>query len=242
MTLPASLISRAHRGSMSHPGAAAGERRSVRAGASGKDRARPHPARTRAGTSGTRAARPRRIRDRTPTAPAPERRPDIEGGARRERPSRRDRDRDRDRERPQPHDRAGEPGYVPRRERLRSGEPAFGAEIFPAERNGRNARSNPLLEGEIDPRMADLADEDDPSSFPDAEPAGPPGAARPDGRRRRRRRGRRRERERPKSELSSVIVRSTSPTPNSTISPRTSSRRSPSPAAGSCRRNPGRSR
>jgi ribonuclease E len=136
--------------------------------------------------------------------PAAERRPEIEGRRTQgppEPPRDRTRDRDRDRERPQPHDRAGEPGYVPRRERLRSGEPAFGAEIFPPGAEWSEREVEPLLEGEIDPRMADLADDDDPSLFPDSDPALPPGAARPDGRRRRRRRGRRRERERPKSEL-----------------------------------------
>ena len=53
---------------------------------------------------------------------------------------------------------------------------------FPPARNGRNATSNPLLEGEARPPLADLADEDDPGSFPDAGAAGAAGAARPDGR------------------------------------------------------------
>ena len=130
--------------------------------------------------------------------PAPERRADLEG---RRAPGTPEppRDRARDRERPPPHDRAGEPGYVPRRERLRSGEPAFGAEIFPAGAEWPEREVDPLLEGETDPRMADLADEDDPGVFPDSGIAGPAGAGRPDGRRRRRRRGRRRER--PKGEL-----------------------------------------
>src|SRR5262249_10857761 len=43
------------------------------------------------------------------------------------------RGRDRDRDRPVPHSRAGEPGYVPRRERLRSGDFGFGADILPPE-------------------------------------------------------------------------------------------------------------
>ena len=133
--------------------------------------------------------------------PAPERRPDIEGRRPPGPPEPpRDRSRDRDRDRPQPHDRAGEPGYVPRRERLRSGEPAFGAEIFPPTTEWPEREVDPLLEGETDPRMAELAEEDEPGGFPDSGIAGQADAARPDGRRRRRRRGRRRER--PKGELS----------------------------------------
>jgi ribonuclease E len=128
--------------------------------------------------------------------PAAERRGDVEG---RRVPGTPEppRERGRDRERPQPHDRAGEPGYVPRRERLRSGEPpAFGADLFPPSSEWPEREVDPLLRAESDPRMAELADDDEPDSLSSE---GPGGAARPEGRRRRRRRGRRRER--PKGEL-----------------------------------------
>jgi ribonuclease E len=134
-------------------------------------------------------------------APAPERRSDME--------SRRPlgtpeppRDRDRHRERPKAHDRAGEPGYVPRRARLRSGEPGFGAELFPPGGEWPEREQEPIAEGEGDPRLADLADEDDAGLFADGGAAGAGPGARPDGRRRRRRRGRRRER--PKTDPSSA--------------------------------------
>ena len=86
------------------------------------------------------------------------------------------------------------PGYDPANRRSAPSS-------FPRQGNGPNATSNPSVEGEGDPRLADLADEDDPGLFADGGAAGPPGTARPEGRRRRRRRGRRRER--PKSEPSS---------------------------------------
>jgi ribonuclease E len=137
--------------------------------------------------------------------PAPDRRADLE--ARRipatPEPPPRERERERERERPKPHDRAGEPGYVPRRARLRSGEPAFGADLFGPGGEWPEREVEPLLEAEGDPRLADLADEDVPGSFIDQGAAGPPGTARPDGRRRRRRRGRRRERERPRTDPAS---------------------------------------
>ena len=85
---------------------------------------------------------------------------------------------------------------MPRRERLRSGEPAFGAEVFPPSSEWTEREVDPLLRAEADPRMAELADEDETDLFATG---GTAGAARPEGRRRRRRRGRRRER--PRSEL-----------------------------------------
>ena len=130
--------------------------------------------------------------------PAAERRGDVEG-RRLPGPPEPPRERGRDRERPQPHDRAGEPGYVPRRERLRSGESAFGSELFPPSSEWPEREVDPLIRAESDPRMAELADEDETDLFASAGPAGPAREARPEGRRRRRRRGRRRER--PKSEL-----------------------------------------
>jgi ribonuclease E len=100
----------------------------------------------------------------------------------------------RDRDRMPPHGRAGEPGYVPRRERLRSGDSAFGADIFPSGAEWTESGVEPGPEREIDPRAAELHEDDD-SGFP-AEP-GVSDAARSDPRRRRgRRRGRRRERPR----------------------------------------------
>ena len=165
-------------------------------GRTARDYAQPGPGR---GTSRTRFARSGRLRSRTATptggrAPERSRRSPCSGTARATA------QRGRDRERPQPHDRAGEPGYVPRRERLRSGEPpAFGGDLFPPSTEWPEREVDPLLRAESDPRMAELADEDEPDLFSSAGPAGSAGAARPEGRRRRRRRGRRRER--PKSEL-----------------------------------------
>jgi ribonuclease E len=101
----------------------------------------------------------------------------------------------RDRERSRPHDRAGEPGYVPRRERLRSGEPAFGADLFPESAEWPEPDVEPDLEGHLQPRTPDLAEEDDAGFLAEPGPAGVPGQPRSDPRRRRRRRGRRRERE-----------------------------------------------
>jgi ribonuclease E len=108
----------------------------------------------------------------------------------------RERDRDRDRDRKAPHSRAGEPGYVPRRERLRSGDSGFGADILPPESEwpDRDREAELDFTGESRPRVGDLA-EDDTGSEPDAGPAGSPGEIRAD-RGRRRRRGRRRDRDR----------------------------------------------
>ena len=92
------------------------------------------------------------------------------------------------RERSRPHGRAGEPGYVPRRERSRDPETAFGAGIGPTSPPGR-PEPGPELESEVEPESEGPADESTSA------------ADKIDGtRRRRRRRGRRRERERPDSE------------------------------------------
>ena len=105
------------------------------------------------------------------------------------------RDRDRDRDRMPPHSRAGEPGYVPRRERLRSGDSAFGADIFPPDSEWPDRDAEPDLAGDARPRTGDLAEDDAGSGSGAAPPAHPvtPGPIRGA----RRRRGRRRERERP---------------------------------------------
>ena len=92
------------------------------------------------------------------------------------------------RDRSKPHGRAGEPGYVPRRERSRDPESAFGAGIVPPSPPGR-PDLEPELEGDVEPESEGPADETTSA------------ADKIDGtRRRRRRRGRRRERERPESE------------------------------------------
>ncbi len=93
-----------------------------------------------------------------------------------------------------PHARAGEPGYVPRRERLRSGDSAFGADIFPSGAEWTESSMEPGPAREIDPRTAELLEDDDSGTAADT---GALGTSRSDPRRRRsRRRGRRRERPR----------------------------------------------
>jgi ribonuclease E len=134
-------------------------------------------------------------RRRLPEAAESPREPERERPREPERERPRDRDRDRDRERPRPHARAGEPGYIPRRERLRSGDSPFGEDLFPAETEWPEGEIDPLLEEDTGILAADLPDEDE-LSLPEEESPGRPGVARPDGRRRRRRRGRRREPER----------------------------------------------
>ena len=98
------------------------------------------------------------------------------------------------RERTRPHNRAGEPGYVPRRERLRSVEPEPGDEPPPS------AFGWPTRQADLDADIESpefLAPEEEPPGRP--RPAGSAADAR-EGKRRRRRRGRRRERERPELE------------------------------------------
>ncbi len=102
-----------------------------------------------------------------------------------------------------PHGRAGEPGYVPRRERLRSGDSAFGADIFPPDSEWPERDLEPDLSGVGRPRGPDLA-HDDAGFLPGNAPAGAAGDPKTDPRRGRRRRGRRRERERPGLESSSL--------------------------------------
>ncbi len=81
---------------------------------------------------------------------------------------------------------------MPRRERLRSSDSTFGADILPPESDwtDRDVEPEPTRQGDL--RGSELPDEDDSSFLAEA---GPGDAARPEGRRRRRRRGRRRERE-----------------------------------------------
>ena len=133
-------------------------------------------------------------RRRTPEAAelAREREPDRERPRELERERPRDRDRDRDRERHRPHARAGEPGYIPRRERLLSGDSPFGEDLFPTESEWPEPEIDPLLEEDAGTLAADLPDEDE-LDLPEGEGPGRSGGARPEGRRRRRRRGRRRE-------------------------------------------------
>ena len=71
----------------------------------------------------------------------------------------------RDRDRPPPHDRAGEPGYVPRRARLRSAdESAFGSDLSSRwQEIGRNAISSLCSKVNSTRGTADLADEEDPA-------------------------------------------------------------------------------
>ncbi len=91
------------------------------------------------------------------------------------------RDRDRDRDRMPPHGRAGEPGYVPRRERLRSGDSAFGADIFPPDSEWPERDLEPGLSGEARPRGSDHA-HDDTGFLPGNAPAGAAGDPKTDPR------------------------------------------------------------
>src|SRR5262249_27869882 len=60
-----------------------------------------------------------------------------------------------------PHGRAGEPGYVPRRERMRSGESTFGADIFPAETDWPEREpGEPPLEEDLEDRPTEFSQED----------------------------------------------------------------------------------
>ncbi len=99
----------------------------------------------------------------------------------------------RDRPRRAPHDRAGEPGYVPRRERLRSGDSTFGADIMPPDSDWTEAGARPEPADEPDLHGPEFGEEDDSGFLGDSATGD---AAPAEGRRRRRRRGRRRERER----------------------------------------------
>jgi ribonuclease E len=101
------------------------------------------------------------------------------------------------RERPRPHARAGEPGYVPRRERLRSADQGPGAEAPGYGWPPRAGEEEPDVESR---EFLSPGDE----SFLEPGAAASPRSDMRDGKRRRRRRGRRRDRdqERPESELS----------------------------------------
>ena len=94
----------------------------------------------------------------------------------------------RDRERA-PHARAGEPGYIPRRERLRSGDAKFGGDVAPPTELDW---SRDELELDLEPRRPGPDDED--STFGGEESTDP---GKLDPRRRRRRRGRRRDQDLP---------------------------------------------
>jgi ribonuclease E len=131
------------------------------------------------------------MRRRPPTPDRPEEPERRRAGTTPELP----RERERGRERVQPHDRAGEPGYVPRRERLRSGDSTFGAEIFPPGSEWPEGDLDSMRRSETLPQVPDVSDEGEPDLFGDT---GTVDATRPEARRRRRRRGRRRESEGPK--------------------------------------------
>ncbi len=163
-----------------------GGRAAIRSRAGDWDRPRENPVPPAADVE--RLLEPERRRPADPVEPIREREPE------RERP--RDRDPVRDRERPRPHARAGEPGYIPRRERLRSGDSPFGEDLFPAETEWTEREFDPLLEEDAGAPSAEFPDEDD-ANLLEEEGPGAPGGARPEARRRRRRRGRRREPERP---------------------------------------------
>jgi ribonuclease E len=131
------------------------------------------------------AERPRSLAaDRAPELDTERLRPTPES----ERARERTREPEPPRERTKPHDRAGEPGYVPRRERYRATELGPGTELPPPP---QFAWSEPAAEPEVEPEIdAETAAED---LAPGAGRLEPP-------RRRRRRRGRRRERGRPEQE------------------------------------------
>ncbi len=96
---------------------------------------------------------------------------------------------------------------------MKTGDSAFGADLFPAESEWPEREAEPLLEEEAEPRSAEFAEEDELNLLDE----GGPGEARAEGRRRRRRRGRRRDRE-PRREGG--------PFEPTALAPRSSSRRS----------------
>jgi ribonuclease E len=105
-------------------------------------------------------------------------------------------ERDRDRGRRPAHGRAGEPGYVPRRERLHSADTPFGADVFPADSSWQDRDAELDLDAEMELPLGGLAAEEDLGIGPERGAHEAPSMRKPDPRRRRRRRGRRRERER----------------------------------------------
>jgi ribonuclease E len=162
---------------------------------------RPEPPRRRGGRAAIRSRGGER--EYEPTRPSPpyqppagERAPDL-GEPDRPRERERDVERERDRgrpsepeptrERPKVHNRAGEPGYVPRRERHRASESPLGGDPLSAGAGAGWTEAG--TEGELG------ADADRPAEFDEA---GRPGSKLDSSRRRKRRRGRRRgERELP---------------------------------------------
>ncbi|MDR3619442.1 MAG: hypothetical protein P4L85_08835 [Paludisphaera borealis] len=146
-------------------------RRGGRAAIRSRGGDRPEPERPREHQPPERPSRP---------APAP-----IEPEAAPYRPESLDRPTEPERDRPRPHNRAGEPGYVPRRERQKGVEPEFGARPGPRAPEPDDRRFDPLAE--LDQR--DLAGADD-----EGESEAGSAQAKTEGRRRRRRRGRKRDR------------------------------------------------
>ncbi len=128
--------------STSHRDAGAGARRFDREEAIGTVRGRLPPRRCRRSS-----ARPNLLRRRPSGGCGVAPRTRAERERPREPERERPRDRDRDRERPRPHARAGEPGYIPRRERLRSGDSPFGEDLFPTETEWPEPRDRPAAGG-----------------------------------------------------------------------------------------------
>jgi ribonuclease E len=101
-----------------------------------------------------------------------------------------------------PHSRAGERGYVPRRERMQSTESTFGADILPPGPAWREREIEPELEAEDEFTLGGPVEAAEEEPALGAEPGedrgglAEPDLRQPEGRRRRRRRGRRRDRER----------------------------------------------
>jgi ribonuclease E len=104
-------------------------------------------------------------------------------------------ERERDRERRPPHDRAGERGYVPRRERERSFESSYPDDRSSVGADWPQREFEPDVEGLPESRPAGGTDEDDAPYLAGPSTDRGSGPQRMEGRRRRRRRGRRRERE-----------------------------------------------
>ena len=144
-----------------------GGRAAIRSSAGDWDRPRENPVPPVADVE--RLLEPERKRPAEPVEPIREREPE------RERP--RDRDPVRDRERPRPHARAGEPGYIPRRERLRSGDSPFGDDLFPAETEWSEREFDPLLEEDAGTPSAEFPDEDDANLLEEEGPGAPAGHA-----------------------------------------------------------------
>jgi ribonuclease E len=103
---------------------------------------------------------------------------------------------ERDRGRRPAHGRAGEPGYVPRRERLHSADLPFGADLFPPDAGWRERDVEQELGAEAERPVGGLAEDEDFGFGPERAAGDAPEMRRLEPRRRRRRRGRRRERER----------------------------------------------